>query len=192
MNKDETSDTLAILMAVYPNSFKHIKTEIDQNILIDLWARVFKDWSYIDVSNAVDSIISTNTSGFAPAPGLVMERLIKNTSAPEMTEMEAWQLVFKAVKNSAWHSQEEFAKLPPVLQSSVGSPEMLQSWAGMDAETVNSVIQSNFMRTFRSRTVQDREYKALPGSVQDQIKQLSDGFGKYNPHTDPRNEGFYD
>ena len=50
---------------------------------------------------------------------------------------------------------------------------MLQSWAGMDAETVNSVIQSNFMRTFRSRTVQDREHKALPGNVQDKIKQLT-------------------
>ena len=177
MNKDETSDTLAILMAVYPNSFKHIRTEIDQNILIDLWARVFKDWSYADVSNAVDSIISTNTSGFAPAPGLVMERLIKNTSAPEMTEMESWQLVFKAIKNSAWHSREEFNKLPPVLQNSVGSPEMLQSWAEMPPDTVQSVVQSNFMRTFRSRTAQDREYLALPEEVKNKILALSEGIG---------------
>lgn len=147
----------------------------DLKALVGLWTRIFKDWAYVDVSNAVDSVIATNKTNFPPSPGLVMDRLIKNTSSPEMTEMEAWQLVFKAVKNSAWHSIEEFNKLPNVLQNSVGSPEMLQSWAGMDAETVNSVIQSNFMRAFRSRTVQDREHKALPGNVQDVIKKLGEG-----------------
>jgi len=178
MNKDETSDILAILMAVYPNSFRHIKSEIDQNILIDLWARIFKEKSYPDVANAVDAIISIDKSGFAPSPGAVMDQLIKNTSAPEMTEMEAWQLVFKAVKNSAWHSIEEFNKLPEPLKRSVGSPEMLQSWAAIDADTVNSVIQSNFMRTFRARKEQDKEFKALPLSVKDIIKKLGEGIGE--------------
>lgn len=191
MNKKETIMILAVLKAAYPAGYRDMSQE-DNTTLVNLWMRMFADRRYEDVNNAIDAIILKNKSNFPPSPGLVMDQLIKNTTPPEMAEMEAWQLVFKAVKNSAWHSQEEFAKLPPILQSSVGSPEMLQSWAGMDAETVNSVVQSNFMRTFRSRTVQDREYKALPGNVQDQIKQLSDGFGKYNPHTDPRNEGFYD
>jgi len=191
MTSKEANNILAILKAAYPAGYQKV-TEPDLIVTVKLWAKTFKDWKYSDVENAVGAIIATRKSDFPPSPGVVMDQLIKNTTPPEMTEMEAWQLVFKAIKNSAWHSQEEFAKLPPVLQSSVGSPEMLQSWAGMDAETVNSVVQSNFMRTFRSRTAQDREYKALPGNVQDQIKQLSDGFGKYNPHTDPRNEGFYD
>ena len=174
MTNKESNEILAILKATYPAGYRDMGPA-DFKAIVGVWTRIFKDWAYVDVSNAVDSVIATNKTNFPPSPGLVMDRLIKNTSSPEMTEMEAWQLVFKAVKNSAWHSIEEFNKLPPVLQNSVGSPEMLQSWAGMDAETVNSVIQSNFMRTFRSRTVQDREHKALPENVQDVIKKLGEG-----------------
>jgi len=178
MNKKEANEILSILKATYPAGYKGMG-ESDYIALVGVWSRVFKDHKYINVSNAIDSVISTNKSGFPPSPGAVMDQLIKNTSAPEMTEMEAWQLVFKAVKNSAWHSIEEFNKLPEPLKRSVGSPEMLQSWAAMDADTVNSVIQSNFMRTFRARKEQDKEFKALPLSVKDQIKSLGDSLGDF-------------
>ena len=176
MNKKEAIMILAVLKAAYPAGYRDMGNE-DNVVLVNLWVRIFADWPYETVNRAVDSVIVTNKTNFPPSPGTVMDQLIKNTSAPEMTEMEAWELVFKAVKNSSWHAEEEFKKLPPALQRSVGSPEMLRSWAGMDGETVNSVIQSNFMRTFRSRKEQDREYLALPEEVKNKILALSEGIG---------------
>jgi len=176
MNKKEALMILAVLKAAYPIGFRDMGNE-DNVVLVNLWVRIFADWPYENVSRAVDSVIVINKTNFPPSPGAVMDQLIKNTSPPEMTEMEAWELVFRAIKNSAWHAQEEYQKLPSVVKKCVGSPEMLQSWAGMDAETVNSVIQSNFMRTLRNRKEQDREYLALPKEVKNKILALSEGIG---------------
>lgn len=175
MNKKEAIMILAVLKAAYPAGYRDMSQE-DNITLVNLWARVFHDWSYEDVNNAVDAVIVTNKTNFPPSPGLVMDRLIKNTSAPEMTEMEAWGLVYKVIKNSAWHAEEEFRKLPRTIQCSV-SPELLQSWASMPPDTVQSVIQSNFMRTFRSKKEQQHELKALPESVKNTILELSEGLG---------------
>jgi hypothetical protein len=174
MTNKEANKILATLKATYPAGYKDMQDN-DFIAIVGVWSRVFKDHNYIDVSNAVDSVIATNKTNFPPSPGLVMDQLIKITSSPEMTEMEAWQLVFKAIKNSAWHSKEEFNKLPLVLQNSVGSPEMLKSWAEMPVDTIQSVVQSNFMRTFRAKKIQDNEHKALPSDVKNMMKSLSEG-----------------
>lgn len=174
MTSKEANQILAILKATYPAGFKDLGME-DLKALVGVWARTFKDWDYKLVSKAIDALIATNKTNFPPSPGAVMDTLIKITSAPEMTEMEAWQLVFKAIKRSGWYAQEEFDKLPEGLRSSVGSPEMLKSWSEMPADTVQSVVQSNFMRTFRAKKLQDAEYKSLPGDVKNMMKSLSEG-----------------
>lgn len=176
MNLKEAAQILSVLKAAYPNSYQGMKDD-DIDVAIKLWARTFKDKPYPDVAMAVDAIICTNITNFTPSLGEVMARIIKNATGPDMTEMEAWELVYKAIKNSAWHAQEEFSKLPPTLQQCVGSPEMLQSWAGMPADTVQSVIQSNFMRTFKSRKATDYEQQALPEAVRAKILKLSEGIG---------------
>lgn len=177
MTSSDSEKVLAILKATYPAGYRDMSA-IDIDALIGVWSRVFKDWDYQDVANAIDSVIATNKTNFPPSPGFVMDRLIKNTQGPQLTEGEAWNLVYKAVKRSNWYAEEEFKKLPDSIKKSVGSPDMLKSWAGMDGDVVNSVIQSNFMRTFRSRSEQDREYKALPNDVKKVIKILGDGIGE--------------
>ena len=83
-----------------------------------------------------------------------------------MTPQEAWNLVAKAIRNSAYESREEFDKLPTDLQRLVGSPNQLRDWALMDSDTVHSVISSNFQRSFSIRKKADDDFKALPGDVQ--------------------------
>lgn len=175
MTNKEANKILAILKATYPAGFKDLGME-DLKALVGVWARTFKDWDYKLVSKAIDALIATNKTNFPPSPGAVMDQLIKITSAPEMTEMEAWQLVFKAIKRSGWYAQEEFDKLPAGLRSSVGSPEMLKSWSEMPVDTVQSVVQSNFMRTFRSKKMQEIEQKSLPRDTEDIILKLGEKF----------------
>ena len=47
----------------------------------------------------------------------------------------------------------------------MGAPEVLHQWAMMDADTVNSVCASNFMRSFRVVMQREQDEMALPESV---------------------------
>jgi len=60
-----------------------------------------------------------------------------------------------------------------LLQKIVGSPNTLREWALMDVETVNSVIQSNFMRSYRAKMTKMKEYAMLPESTKQLIQSLA-------------------
>ncbi len=53
----------------------------------------------------------------------------------------------------------------------------------MDVETVNSVIQSNFMRSYKAKVAQEKEYAMLPSSTKQLIAGLAQKYslteGKY-------------
>ena len=89
--------------------------------------------------------------------------------------MEAWNLVAKALRNSAYGSEEEFAKLPPAVQRVAHSPSQLREWALMDADTVQSVVASNFQRAYTARQKSDREFEALPPAVRQYVAALTEG-----------------
>ena len=72
-------------------------------------------------------------------------------------------------------ARAEFDKLPPVIQRLVGAPSQLQEWAQMDSDTVNSVVASNFQRSYRARAKNERDYLALPSSVKSYMATLADG-----------------
>jgi hypothetical protein len=82
-----------------------------------------------------------------------------------MTEQEAWALVAKAVQRSTYGSVEEFAKLPPEIQAVVHDPGQLRQWAIGPSESLETVVASNFMRSFRAKQKASKEYMALPTSV---------------------------
>lgn len=44
----------------------------------------------------------------------------------------------------------------------VGSPSQLREWAMMEPDTVQSVVASNFQRSYRSRAASEKEFAALP------------------------------
>ena len=89
----------------------------------------------------------------------------------ELNEMEAWALVSRAIKNGNYGAEEEYAKLPPDIQKAVGDPANLRNWAMADMPSVETVIQSNFMRPFRAVADRKKEYRRLPGQVRELIDQ---------------------
>lgn len=174
MTRAETIKILSVLRGAYPQFYRGIeKNEAEDTV--NLWASMFADEPYQIVSAAVKALIVSNDSGFPPVIGQVKAKIRKITSPDEMTEGEAWSLVSKALRNSAYGSEEEFNNLPAILQRLVGSPSQLKEWSQMDAETVQSVVASNFQRSYRARAEQQREYDALPGDVKALVSQLSCG-----------------
>ena len=67
------------------------------------------------------------------------------------------------------HAQEEFDNLPPLIQKIVVSPNQLSEWGRCDIEEVNTVIQSNFMRSYKAKSSQQKTFNRLPSDVKQQI-----------------------
>lgn len=164
MNKLETMKIMAVLQANYPDSFKNYDDE-QLETLVKIWTSVLADATYKEVSNAVLAHIATDTGRFMPPVGIIRNMLVKLNEPQEITEMEAWNLVAKAVANSNYNSGTEFEKLPDDIKQLVGSPATLREWAGMDSDQFNTVVQSNFMRSYKVKSKSNKEYKALPQSV---------------------------
>lgn len=74
--------------------------------------------------------------------------------------------------NSIYNSQEEFSKLPPLVQKAVGSPNVLRLWAA-DGSYSEQVASSNFMRSYRNEAKKQEEYEKLPADMQQMIDQTN-------------------
>lgn len=69
MNNLEASKILAVLGAAYTRSI----SESDAVALVKLWANIFSETPYSDVGEAVMQFIKSDTKGFMPLPGQIME-----------------------------------------------------------------------------------------------------------------------
>ena len=177
MTREDTIKILSVLRGAYPAFYRDI-TKQEAESTIALWESMFDEEPYELVAAAVKAFISGDGKGFPPAIGQIKERIRQITTPEEMTEQEAWSLVSKALRNSTYGSEEEFKKLPPEVQAVVHDPGQLKQWAMSPAEDVETVIASNFMRSFRAKQKVNREYMALPTSVKQFMLQA--GF-KSNP-----------
>ncbi len=164
MTREETIKILAVLRGAYPAFYRDI-TKQEAESTIALWMSMFDEEPYELVGAAVKAFIAGDSKGFPPAIGQIKERIRQITQPEEMTEQEAWALVSKALRNSTYGSEEEFAKLPPEVQAVVHDPGQLRQWAMSPADEVETVIASNFMRSFRVKQKTTKEYMALPTEV---------------------------
>lgn len=173
MDRLETADILSVLKAAYPQFYNGLN-RTEANKIVDLWAEMFRDEPAAVVAVAVKSMIASRTNTFPPNIGEVKAQIVKMQTPDEMTEQEAWALVARAIANGIYSASEEFGKLPTGLQRLVGSPNQLREWATMDADAVQSVVASNFQRSYRTRRKQEKENLALPSSVRAMISAVAD------------------
>lgn len=164
MTREDTIKILAVLRGAYPAFYRDI-TKQEAESTISLWAAMFDEEPCELVGAAVKAFIAGDSKGFPPAIGQIKELIRKITQPEEMTEQEAWSYVSKALRNSTYGSEEEFAKLPKEVQVVVHDPGQLRQWAMSPADEVETVIASNFMRSFRAKQKATKEYLALPTEV---------------------------
>ena len=170
MTRDEAKHLVMMVSAAYPNWKPLNLTET-----VDTWAVMLEEFDHDECLATLKSYILTDTSGFAPGIGQVIDRLQRRREGRELGELDAWSMVSKALRNSTYHAEEEFAALPPVLQRTVGNPSNLKEWAGMEMDTVNSVIQSHVVRNYRVAVKSMRDDAKIPpalmGLLQDMRKE---------------------
>ena len=142
MTRDEVKKIIMVIATTYPNW----KPENMTNT-VDVWYTLFADYPASLIQKALKEYICRDTKGFAPVPGQIIANI--PLEGGYLNEQEAWDLVYKAICNSGYHSKEEFEKLPPECQKAAGSANNLKELALMDIETVQSVEKSHFIRTYR-------------------------------------------
>lgn len=168
MTRDETIKLLMVIQSAYPN-FK----PPDKTVAVDTWYTMLKDMDYNVVQMGLRAYITSDTSGFAPSIGQLINTIYLTQNPQELNEMEAWALVSKALRNGYYGAVEEFDNLPPLVQKAVGTPDNLRNWSQANTESVENVIQSNFMRSYRTVVKREEEIKKMPVDVQALIENVN-------------------
>lgn len=172
MTISQTAQMMAILRAAYPRFYIGM-TDEDAEAALNLWHGFFADDDASLVSDAVKAFIANDTKGFPPSIGQIREKLDTINQAVngfELTPQSAWGLVKRAMKDSAYHAAERFAELPEVVREVVGSPSQLHDWAVSDDGVSESVVASNFQRSYAARAEQHRTIRRMPGDVRARIE----------------------
>lgn len=163
MLREETAKLLMMIQGAYPNYKPDNKT-----ITINTWNLALSDIPFDLAQKAFLAYLRADTKGFAPTPGQLIALVRELNTPKQLNELEAWSLVEKAIHNSIYNSQEEFLKLPPLVQKAVGSPNVLRLWAS-DGSYSEQVASSNFMRSYRNEAKRQEEYEKLPADMQQMI-----------------------
>lgn len=166
MTRDEAKKIVMVIASTYPNWHP-----LDMSFTVDAWALMLESFSYQQIAAALKAFILSDTSGFAPSVGQLTGLLDRVGSSQEPSEMEAWSLVSNALRRSTYYAESEFEKLPEIVQKAVGSPSMLRNWAQTDMQSVENVVQSNFMRTYRQEITKNREKRKIPQNVLKALEQ---------------------
>ena len=165
MTREETVKIIRIMCDCYPNYKPNNLSET-----VDVWQMMLDEYSYNQVSIALKAYVTSNTSGFAPGVGDIVAKIQTISQPQELDGLTAWGLVSKALRNGTYGAVEEFNKLPPTVQKAVGLPDNLKNWATADYKTIETVIQSNFLRTYESVVKRENEINRMPNNIKSLIE----------------------
>ena len=164
MTRDETKKILMVMQASFPNYHP-----VDPAATLNTWELMLQEYTYEQISMALKAYILADTTGFAPSIGQLVEKVSVICAPNELNELEAWALVSKALRNGYHGAEQEFEKLPSLVQKAVGQPSQLRQWSQTDSESVENVIQSNFIRTYRAVLKREHDVFKMPSEIRNMI-----------------------
>lgn len=164
MTSDDAITILTMVQTAYP-SYK----PLDINIAVELWADAFRETPAGTVKAAVKAYIMGDHE-FAPNPGNINTLIYSMNALQEETPEELWaKYVRPAIRDSNYHAEERFEKFPLDLQKVIAAPRVLSGWASLPTETVDSVIYSQFLKSYRGYMSEKRQQNAYPPEIRAKI-----------------------
>lgn len=168
MTETEVRQLLAMTQAVYPNY-----NPPSREAAVNAWLMCLSEYDNNIVMAAFKAYTTTDTSGFAPSIGQLIGKIQTISQPQELDGMTAWGLVSKALRNGTYGAVEEFNKLPPLVKQAVGLPDNLKNWATSDYQTIETVIQSNFLRTYETVVKRANEINRMPDDIKSLIEKTN-------------------
>ena len=184
MTREETKQLLMTIRAIYPNFT--VKAE-EMTPTINAWHMMLDEYPANLVNGALQIYVKSNNTGFAPSVAQLIGAIHKPIENEQLSEGEAWALVKKAIQDGNYHAEERFNELPPLVRRAVGGAGMIRQWAQTDSDEVNTVVMSNFQRTYRAILSKQDFRERIPEPLYDLVKGLADKVSSNNLLTD--NEG---
>ena len=167
MTVQEAARLVFTIQATYPKYFAKY-SENETNNMVSIWARLFRDIPYEKASMGLEVYLTTETEGFPPSPGQVID-CIQKAEPQSMNEIEAWGLVRFAIRNGIYGAEDEFAKLPPDCQKAVGRPGQLTEWAMLPSTEVDTIAAAQFKRVYTSVIKRRQEEAKMPQEVRERL-----------------------
>ena len=163
MTIDDITKVLKMLTANYGEDFYRGTNEED---VLTLWAVQFANDDPGEVMKAVQNCIATLP--YKPRIADIRKRIAGSVMKGQMTTMEAFQEISKAVRKS--YDRESaaaaFNDLPPILRKVVGQSAQLASWRKVNDEAFQTVIMSAIRESYREKAQQEADYYAMPKPLQ--------------------------
>lgn len=165
MTREETATMLTLLRVSYPAFYGKMQKN-DMEMVLALWSDMFQEEDVNIVKYALKELIATH-SGFPPDIAAVKTKIkeIIGAATGEQTDEELWQTLKKAVSNGTYGAQQEFEKLPPVLQRYCGSPSTLREMASINEDTFNTVNHGQFLRQIKVIKERENYSQRMPAEV---------------------------
>jgi hypothetical protein len=158
MTEKEFSILVKAMKAVYGSP-----QFIPDKYAFQVWYSLLKDLDYKTVNVAIQRHMTT--SRYPPTIADIREQCSNIVDEQEPDVLEAWSLVSKAKRNGIYGAKEEFEKLPEAVKKAVGSSDNLRNWAMMDTQTVESVVQSNFIKAYERVLKRRKELRKMPDGI---------------------------
>lgn len=170
MRREEFLLIVAAIKTYYPKD-----NMLPTKEAIELWYQALNDLSYDECSTALRRYVAVGK--YPPTIADIREQAAK-LKPTVSNEMQAWETVLKAIKRSSYHAEEEYNKLPTLIQKAVGGHRQLREWA--TSETVDlTVVQSHFIRSYRQELSRQQEEVQLSPQLREAISraQIAAGNG---------------
>jgi len=172
MTKKEAVSILKVLSTAYPNVYKGFSVEESEEFT-NLWVMMFDEYDIKIVTQALKGVIKTNQ--YPPTIAHVQSQIdvILKNAGNYLSEEEWWENIRKAISNSSYNSVQEFNKLDDITKRLIGSHNVLKELALTDTIQLNTVIKSNYMRSYRNIIAEQKQYDNLPSSAKKLSEELN-------------------
>lgn len=155
---EEARELIAKFMAAYSNY-----NPIDTELAAQIWANVTEEYTYEQVNKAFQIYVRTNTSGFAPNPGQIIDEIYDMTVQPIPTEPEAWAMVAEILSSDSG-CKSKYEALPEIVKRAVGSYEVFKDWLNND-NLNKDVARASFSRCYAKEAEKERKLGKLPSGL---------------------------
>ena len=168
MNSRETAQVIMYLKGVYPRYYSAMNNE-QMELQIKVWTDLFSEYSVEAVMSGVRTFATTDASGFPPVPGQIIENMYRVAHLTDDSAIKAWNLVRRAINMPRDQYGLAYDALPEDVRETLGTKEnaiaTLTSWGMVPTEQFETVVQSNFLRSYEAVKRGRTKEKYMPKKV---------------------------
>ena len=170
MTKNEAGVVVKMISTFYPNEYSKLTPEA-MAMIVKMWAVTCESYTGEQVAAALQQYMAVDLTGFAPKPGQLIQYIVLPEDDKDMNSNDAWAMYQRAVSNGIYGADEEYAKMPPIMQRVVGSAYNIHEAAKRE---LTGFDEGNFKRAYNIELERERTKRRLPPST----RRLLEGGGQ--------------